>query len=214
MSRWLAPCAACGRHVRTTEMSCPFCRRSPVFVAAVMSLAVGCGTPTQPVAPPRELPPQAADAARVPDAPADAPSPDAPPPDATVVVDAAPPLPPDAAVPQVKHKGKIVGRVFRADPDGPAYHDISLYLVSVADPSVNRYATTGPSVKGRYEITDVPPGTYKLHIADNTRDGDGVMDVVIKKDQTLKLDVNLNQIALRRRPPKPYGAPPARRRVV
>jgi len=173
-----------------------------------MSLSVSCGTPAQPVTPPRELPPQAADAGQTPDAPADA-APDAPRPlDAAVAT----PIPIDA--PQVKHKSKVVGHVFRADPDGRAYHDVNLYLVNASDPTISRYGATSGSLKGAFELTDVPPGNYKLHIADNTNDGDGVMDVTVKKDQVVKLEIDLNRIALRRRPPKPYGAPPARRRVV
>lgn len=172
-----------------------------------MSFAVGCGTPAQPITPPRELPPQAADAGRAPDAP----TPDAPPPDAMVVVDAAPPLPPDAAI---RHKGKVTGRVFRKDGTSERYPEIWLTLASAADPSFVRRTTAGPAKKGAYELADVPPGNYVLYIADETYDGDAQMTVAVKRDEHVKLDIDLNRIALRVRPPKPYGAPPARRRVV
>lgn len=197
MSRSLAPCIACGRHVRTAELKCPFCRtpRSPLLAAAVLSIA-SCGTPAQPVTAPRELPAQIADAA---------------------TPDTAAPIAPDAAsmvdLTPVKGKASIRGRVFRSHPQGTIYHEIGLSLVS-PDRSVMLYVATSAALQGTFDFKDVPAGTYKLYIADNTNDGDGELEVVVKSDEILKLDIDLNQVLLRRRPPKPYGAPPARRRVV
>lgn len=157
---------------------------------------VSCGTPAQPIAPPREVPPQSADAA---------------------MPDAAVPMMRDAAptvdLTPVKGKASIRGRVFRSHPQGTIYHDIGLSLVS-PDRSVMLYVATSAALKGTFDFKDVPAGTYKLYIADNTSDGDGEMEVVLKSDEILKLDIDLNGVSLRVRPAKPYGAPPARRRLV
>jgi Carboxypeptidase regulatory-like domain len=198
----LVPCSQCHRHVRVTEDGCPFCRapRSSALVGAIMGLAVGCGTPAPRTQMVRELPIQAPDAG----------APDAPPDAAPVVVDAAVDAPP---APPAQGKGKISGRVFSKVGANTVYYDVGLQLIS-SDRTVIRYAGTNSAQQGAYELQDLPPGTYKLHISDNTQDADAELDVVVGRDQSVKLDIDLARIAMRLRPAKPYGAPPARRRLV
>jgi Carboxypeptidase regulatory-like domain len=142
--------------------------------------------------------------------------PDAPRPDAAPIpVDAAVVIAVDAAVAvtPVVATGRIRGRVLRKGTT-TTYPEVTVQLAGLDDPSISRSVTTGPAKKGAYALENLPAGAYRLYIFDEQSGRDGATEVVVRTGQLVKLDLDLTQIPMRRRPPKPYGAPPARRRIV
>jgi hypothetical protein len=216
----LRPCPSCRRHVR--EDQCPFCgaslppavrlpavagrfSRAAVFAGATLA---GCSSSPAPqhAAPP---PPPDDHAAVIVDA--------APPADAAVQTFAAPP--PDAAAPAVG-TSIIRGTIRYTNAQPYAHRAVTLVGVGGSMRGVRTDA------KGRYEIRDIPAGTYQVRLErDETNRGHQgpppppTRAVVLADNQTETVDftiaVYVEPVEHDRGPCcKPYGAPPARRRVV
>jgi hypothetical protein len=204
----LHPCASCRRHIDRHAASCPFCRapsgltpqRSTLGAvgrlsrAAIFAGAAACGS----AAPHHESPP--------------------PPPDPVLVQQFA------KAPPPAEGKASLRGFVTR---DGQPLVNVALY--ATRDDGTTLTASTGPH--GEYTFVDIAPGqlTLKLdpYVYDpylgSRRPQEGhpmpPEDVV-----TLAPGANeRHDMAVATPPPpardtgpccKPYGAPPARRRVV
>jgi carboxypeptidase family protein len=207
----LIPCARCRRHVRADEPRCPFCAlsRTPAAVsrptlvgrlgrAAVFAGVAGCAPtpPPQHVEPPHDMH-------------------ETPPP---------PPPPDDTRPPDDGH--------FAQPPQGAAA--IEGYITNAAhQPMANvRVTLSWPNTQATNMLTDaqghyrfdVTAGRYRISVE---VEGDGnprhgppppvIRDVEVAAGATQRADFQVNP------PPpyvdrgpccKPYGAPPARRRVV
>jgi hypothetical protein len=207
----LHPCESCRRHIDRRVLACPFCgaagasmaQRSPLGAvgrlsrAAIFAGAAACGSapPHHEVAPP---PP--------------------PPPDPVLVQQFA------TAPPPAEGKASIRGFVTR---DGQPLAGVTIYATS--DDGTSLTATTGSH--GEYTFADVAPGRLTLKLDDyvydpyrgSRRPQEGYP---MGPEEVVTLEPGENErhdLAISSPPPpvhdsgpccKPYGAPPARRRVV
>lgn len=197
----LEPCAQCRRHVASDAPSCPFCAaprastsRSVLAVggrlsrAAVFSLAACSGgvQQTQVVPPP---PPPPTDAAL----PADTTQFATPPPDGTQ---------PTAGVGIVQ--GQVVfGRFPRA-----GVH------IALRGAGVARHTQTGDD--GSFTFTDVPVGSYEVVLQpEHPNENEQIRNINVVAGQPVRVRYTIAEPVQDRGPCcKPYGAPPARRRMV
>jgi hypothetical protein len=204
----MRPCPACSRHVR--ETSCPFCGAAvppaarsifagPATRAAVFSALAGCWTGNAPE--PQQPDEQATEH------PADHP---------------------------VEHKqtahhehhtpppqpgtGTIEGKVTDTNSGGPAAYA----QVTLLDSTGRPIASTQTQGDGRYRFVSLPPGSYHVRVMPrpmNPRVGGTMVEVLVavSTDQVATADVQVAVPVYRYNPnqtPMPYGAPPARRRLV
>ena len=206
----LQPCTSCRRHVEVGVSACPFCggaehvSRSGLRAtvgrmsrAAVFASAAACATSTPPA---RHAPPP-------------------PPPPDPVVVQKFSTAPPPAV-----GKGSVRGFVTR---DGFPLAGVVVYAQS--DAGLSAQATTG--TKGEFELVDLDPGRWRLHLSAEVYDPyagsrrpqegppmqpDIVVDLVAGQNERRDLATASPPVYEPDRGPccKPYGAPPARRRVV
>jgi hypothetical protein len=206
----LIPCEGCKRHVRAADDRCPFCgaaitavpvarsmfegrlSRAAVFASAVL-IAPGCLVQSNP--PPnyqQQLPPP----------------PPAPPPDDPQGHHTEFSQPPPDQDPRPAPTGRVHGRVL--DTNGTPQVRTLVELVAGAQ---RFQAITGED--GRYSIVGVPAGQYTI-VVGGTRNR--VIETAAGEDRIV--DVGISAPPERIRPydrsniPKPYGAPPARKRVV
>jgi hypothetical protein len=199
--RPLVPCVTCRRHVDAVVEHCPFCDapvtaspRTPgplgkLTRAAIFAGAAACGSTTPasqstPAAPPA-----------VPHDAATAPAADA--------ATAARPMP------DRQHLGTLRGRITRA---GQPLGNTPLRAIRLETPGFVRDSST--DADGAYSFDDLPIGTYRLEIlVASIRDG--WRDIGVPEGVVTTLDIDASVIVHERVPEaKPYGAPPARRRVV
>jgi hypothetical protein len=207
----LHPCASCRRHIDRRDPICPFCRasvataagRSPLGAvarlsrAAIFAGAAACGS-----APAHHAPPP----------------PPPPPPDPVLVQQFA------TAPPPAEGMASLRGFVTR---DGQPLAGVRVH--ATRDDGTTADALTGPH--GEYAFVDVAPGRMSLKLDDyvydpyrgsrRPTDGPPVMPeevVTLDPGENERHDVAFSPPPL---PPpdtgpccKPYGAPPARRRVV
>jgi hypothetical protein len=204
----LRPCPACRRHVAAHESACPFCGGRTTVIpsraiatvsklsrAAIFAGAAACYTSTPdakqpPPPPPNEVAP-----------PAD--THEVPPPDTQTF-----------AQPPTVGTGRIRGIVRRSGP--PLANTVLVDLVPLDGTSGG--GTVETDRQGRFVFDKLQPGHYQLqlggHVSGREPPPSIHVDVADGSDQEVVLQ-------LRSPPPvdrgpccKPYGAPPARRRVV
>jgi hypothetical protein len=206
----LQPCTSCQRHVEVGVSACPFCGAAPrasrstvrtmlgrVSRAAVFASAAACGSSTPHAGPPPPPPP---------------------PPDPVVVHKFATAPPPAEGKASVRGFVTLDGRPLTG-----------LTVTARAQDGTTVQATTGSN--GEYELVDLAPGSWTLSLPDDVYDPyrysrrpqEGPLMVPA---DVVQLDVGENErhdIGLSTPLPpepdrgpccKPYGAPPARRRVV
>lgn len=120
-----------------------------------------------------------------------------------------PPLPADAAVTPPSSTAALSGIVTEAGTKTP----IANVTVELRDAN-GRVSATNTDERGAYELVTVTPGDYQLVLRYSSYDSAGsAQQPVSVRDVPARVDVELPLI--RRAPiPKPYGAPPARRRIV
>ena len=210
----LVPCVECRRHASVEEAACPFCggalaapRPRPVLGGRVTRATIfsaslaGCYVAPDPQRPP----------------------PPPPPPDETTHHHQPPPPPPDDTPPpdDVTYakppagSGGVRGRI--VDANGrPAR-----VVVHLKGNAMNKTTRTDPN--GDYVFHDVPDGAYAIEVPRNEgnqhprhRQGPDRRGVKVA-GQVVTADLQLRPVVV----PvpdnhccKPYGAPPARRRVV
>lgn len=205
----LQPCTSCRRHIDAGEPRCPFCGAGVrttqssvravlgrVSRAAVFASAAACASSTPHAASP----------------------PPPPPPDPVVTQKFA------TAPPPAEGKASVRGFVTR---DGFPLGGVVVHAENDAGGSVQ--ATTG--AKGEYELLDLEPGSWRLRLDPDVYDPyAGSRRPQEGPPMQPDIQVNLEPGKNERRdlatasPPvyepdrgpccKPYGAPPARRRVV
>jgi hypothetical protein len=216
----LEPCTSCRRHVDVRVTACPFCgvamqarsRMRAVFGrasrAAVFASAAACASSTPHAAPPPPPPP---------------------PPDPVVVKQ---PDPVDAqaqhfatAPPPVEGKASLRGVVTR---DRALLPGVVVHAVNDAA-RITRQATTND--KGEYELLDLEPGSWRLFLdqsvydayAGSRRPQEGPLpqppiSVTLEAGKSERRDLATAGPPVYQHDPgpccKPYGAPPARRRIV
>lgn len=207
----LAPCPRCKRHVAVRETACPFCdapntssasppvmlvgRWSRAAIFASATTLMGCHPASVTNAKKDSNDPKLAAAPP----PSDAPSPDASPDGPS----------PDAAPPEVR-TGTIRG-ILR-DRNGTV---LGHKTIALSSPSVNR--TTLTNARGEYEFADLAPGTYVVtfEMPSNPRQGPNRQRAEVVANAVVQLDGVMFSLPFDRSSCcKPYGAPPARRRVV
>jgi len=197
----LSPCTQCRRHVRSSERTCPFCgsaitapARSPSSLAGRFSrAAVFAGLASCYTTPPpqqiQQPPPPPPDERRG----------EEPPPDQRY------------AKPPAKDTGAIGGTVRNYNGQPMAHFPLSL-----AGSSGSQAARA--DANGVFRFDDLPPGRYQVayNVSYHPRQGPGLVDVVVKAGEVSRVDIELPPPPPPDRGPccKPYGAPPARRRVV
>ena len=196
----LSPCPQCRRHVRSSERTCPFCgraidppARSPSSLAGRFSrAAVFAGLASCYTTPP----------------PQEVHQPPPPPPDERRQEQ--PPPDPDQqyAKPPITANGAIRGTV--RDDSGRLMPRFRLQL------SGSRTTTT--DANGVFTFDDLPPGRYQVEYGTpyGGRRGPEYTDAVVKAGEVSRVDIQLPPPPPPDRGPccKPYGAPPARRRIV
>ena len=213
----LVACARCNRHVRVSAARCPFCSaaRQPTGIgrlvdlggrlsrAAVFAGAAACYTnpPATQNPPPPPPPPDGDVQQQQPPPPGDgfAKPPDG---DATTTTTT-------TTTTTAPATGTISGVVRSGDTNAP--------LPNVRVNLGGQTTVTGSD--GRYEFKNVPPGQYEVELQGNgnPRQPPPSVWVEVKAGATAQADIaTYPQIRVRDRGPccKPYGAPPARRRVV
>jgi hypothetical protein len=203
----LLPCAHCRRHVDSRASSCPFCA-TPITGtlkrlvdaggrlsrAAVFAGAAACYTNPAPAQQITTPPP--------------------PPPDNTTTVQeqqqfAQPPD--DAATATATANGTIEGTLFDANhrPEN------GTWLVCRGQNGGELRVQT--DANGHYKFADLPPGNYEIETPwhGNPNAAPPARRVQVAAGQTARVDLTLYSPPVDRGPCcKPYGAPPARRRVV
>jgi hypothetical protein len=205
-----APCPACHRHVRVSpaeseiEPACPFCaaairdaqpvhrslvgRASRAAVFASAATLAGCYTSSTTQGPPP------------------------PPPDPNGGVYE--PDPGDArfAKPPQSDRGAISGVLKNPDGRTPAAnHPITLH-------GGNEHRDTTTDARGAYAFGDLPPGSYTITFQPSyhPRQAPAMAQVEVIAGTNTRVDFALHPVPPPDRGPccKPYGAPPARRRIV
>ncbi len=200
----LHPCTTCRRHVRVDARECPFCGaaqaapspRGAIPIVGTMSRAAvfagltACWTSNKGAADPPPPPPPP------PTLPADAAVAEADP--------ATPDVPPDA--PNAPILGGTVIDKFAKTPLASA-------TVELHD-AKGKVASVNADGSGRYAFGTLVAGDYQLVVRYNTNYGVGSAQVPVSvRDRPQQVDVPVP--VTRRAPiPKPYGAPPARRRIT
>lgn len=216
----LVPCSHCKRHVSVVEAACPFCAaplgkatprnahlvgrigRAAVFAGATL---VGCSTTPEPQKPP---PPPPDEVVR------QDPPPPPPPPDP---VD---PVPADAGVTFAQPPtttATIMGTVTQANSKSPIY---GVQIYAKVGSTVTARTTDG---NGNYRFDNLVAGTYTLSFQQSSNHPRQAPPppitrvVQVTDGATKRVDVALQVIPVPvDRGPccKPYGAPPARRRMI
>lgn len=213
----LHPCGQCRRHVNDHETRCPFCdaplehrassrplldgrlSRAAVFASAVLVTPACVVQDPQPRYIQQQPPPPPPPDNRPPDPPP-------PPPDY------AQPPPGDPPAAQTTIRGVITNA-----NTGARYAGIRVDLQGGARPQ-----STVTNPRGEYVFSNVAPGNYNLRVAVATHPrfggGDNMRQVVVDGSRPLVVDLAVvpyepppydrNNVA------KPYGAPPARTRIV
>jgi hypothetical protein len=208
----LQPCTQCNRHIVDTEVECPFCgapnearprgtsllegrlSRAAVF-AAVLAPACVVNDP-----PPQQYPQQQYQQ-----------QPPPPPPDQTYAQpppnDQGPPPPPDDPPPPVADTAGV-HVVVRWNNGNPYVGPIQLHGPA------KRMANT--DANGEVVVRDLPPGTYQVIVPNNhPRRAPTTQTVVLRNDAVQRVTLTpIMPVYDRSNIPKPYGAPPARKRVV
>jgi hypothetical protein len=188
-------CPFCGASADTGLVSRLLDHGGKLSRAAVFAGAAACYTSSPPVQNPPPPPP-----------PPDGDVQQQPPPDGTSTGFADPP-PGDPAT----QLGQIEGWVSNAGgPQGMA--GIPVYL---SGQGVNQQATTDQA--GRFQFTKLAPGSYTVHLMGNgnPRQAPPQQRVDVQPNATARVNLALYPSVPDRGPCcKPYGAPPARRRVV
>jgi hypothetical protein len=196
----LHPCASCRRHIDAGVASCPFCAspqprhpmRSPLATvaklsrAAVFAGAAACYTGPTTTTTTTTPPPNPTDTSEV-----------------TGSASFAKPPPPAPG------RATLTG-IFRID--GHPSPNTSVHLIG--DSGVN--ATVQTDARGRYTFSDLEPGGYRLTVdVYSGRFGPPQEYLQVTADANVEHDFAVNSPPPDRGPCcKPYGAPPARRRVV
>lgn len=120
--------------------------------------------------------------------------------------------------PPSPNTGTIEGTVTDTNTGGPAaYAQVQLF-----DNTGRVAGTTQTQGDGRYRFVSLPPGSYRVHVmarANHPRMGPAIVEVMValSADQTVQADVAIAVPVYHYNPnstPMPYGAPPARRRIV
>lgn len=206
----LQPCSKCRRHVSVDERACPFCdaltmpiaarstllvgrlSRAAVFAGATLAGACYTNPPAQ-QSPPPPPPPDDTRQVQQQDAP--------PPPDGTFAK-------PPAGTSSIR--GVVV------DASGAPQMNVVVRLVGKVPEQTAR-----TDANGNYAFANVEPGTYQLAVPDPANGGQQVRTVTVQAGAVVTTNVQLSppdwrQNRGRDNGPccKPYGAPPARRRVV
>ncbi len=186
------PCASCRRHVAAGDRECPFCGaastpsavRTAPLAGRLSRAAVFAGLTAC----------WSSNDAAQPQTP-----PPRPPPDAQVV---------DAEVAS-SSTAALSGVVTEAGTRTP----IANVTVELRDANGQVTATT-TNERGAYELVTITPGDYQLVFRYSSYDSVGsAQQPVSVRDVPARVDIAIP--LLRRAPiPKPYGAPPARRRIV
>ena len=190
----MRPCPACSLHVR--DATCPFCGAAvpaaarsvfagPATRAAVFSALAGCWTGNTPAEQTTNVEHKTETHEQQ----------KSPPPPATA--------------------GTIEGTVMDTTSGGPvAFAQVEL---------VELHRTVDTDGQGHYQFTDVTPGTYTVlvyaHGNNNPRGGTTVAQytATVTADQGARVDAQVAVPVYHYNPhqaPMPYGAPPARKRVV
>jgi hypothetical protein len=207
----LVACSRCNRHIRVTADRCPFCGAAAearlvarlvahggrLSRAAIFAGTAACYTSSpQPVqGPPPPPPPNDADVQ---------PPPPPPPPDAQSTGFAQPP--PDGSMAGTSQVGRIEGRV------NSGVYNMQVYLNGQ---QTRRQTQTDPG--GGFKFENLPPGRYTVELPGNGNPRRP------PPRQTVEVTANgVAHVLLEYEPYvpdngpccKPYGAPPARRRVV
>jgi hypothetical protein len=224
----LQPCAQCNRHIVETERACPFCgapnearpravpllegrlSRAAVFASSVL-VAPACvvNDPPPPQYPHYQQPPPNYQQPPPPDYQQQQPPPQdpnyaqPPPPDDTQTYN--PPPPPDPAPPPA-----AVHLVVRWSDGRPYVGPVQLHSNTSRSEQTNAY--------GELVVRDLPPGQYTITVPSNHPRRAPAQAVVQLRSNTIER-VNLvtdiqAPVYERHNSPKPYGAPPARKRVV
>jgi hypothetical protein len=117
-------------------------------------------------------------------------------------------------VPTATTNGVIRGRVLTHDGDAAGNRYITLWgeVFRGRPGSTGDALTTVTDDKGAFGFNDIPPGEYRMAVAGKKKQ----RTVVVRAGKAVVLEVDLDE------PPpidtrhmaKPYGAPPARRRLV
>lgn len=204
----LRACRECRRHFGT-EPACPFCgtlverRAARIGAPARMSRAAifaalsGCYTSSPPPqGPPPPPPPPHED---------QGPQQFATPPDTR---------PPDETAPVASARGRIEGVVTASDGSGPM-QQLHVQLSSTEQPPRIAQRATTTDASGHYAFDQLPPGQYLLEVGyrNHPRRPPPQRRITLAQDATQKVDVSY-YIAPHSNVPMPYGAPPARRRIV
>jgi hypothetical protein len=114
--------------------------------------------------------------------------------------------------------GTIEGTVTDTNTSGPAaYAQVQLF-----DNTGRVVGTTQTQSDGRYRFVSLPPGSYRVHVMarpNHPRMGPAIVEVMValSADQTVQADAAIAVPVYHYNPtqtPMPYGAPPARRRIV
>jgi hypothetical protein len=199
----MRPCSQCRRHVLAADRACPFCdaplapagaailparaTRAALFAGA---LAIpGCWTGS---APPTEPTPRYAEPPDGQRRPADPPRDRAPPPAFTA---------------------RIRGIVTDARTGSPMAN-VNVTIQSVADPHGRVAGNTQTDGRGEYVFDELPAGKYVVRFPPgHPRQGPQQRQVELHEGETRQVDMTL-YVYVPSHLPTPYGAPPARRRVV
>lgn len=204
----IEPCEHCHRHVTVDAEACPFCgmqlavRAPRVFIAGRLSRAAviagaavaGCYTSTPAQQNPTQL------------HPADERVPDPPPPPPDDGAFAKPPV----------GTGSVRGVVV----DGATKSPIQGVVVYAIAQGTGRTREARTDQDGRYEILDLPAGTYSITFSPPGRANAARYESPIAPGRAVTITDGSVAIADSQvtytvhAPPPPYGAPPPRRRVV
>lgn len=197
----LSPCPACRRHVAVTEAACPFCAASLVPITRELHTLAGrlsraalfAGALTASACSSNGAPRQDP-----------APPPLPPPADPAVARDAAVAA---TDAPAAAGSGSIRGRVL---VDGQPRPYIA---VSVVHATTGQAASAQSDMQGAYVIDGLDPGEYRLTARlTNERRPPIEQRVTVRAGEATTVD--LAAVHAHRSIKQPYGAPPARRRVV
>ena len=206
-------CGGCRRHVALGETTCPFCgtacaaipaprptlegrlSRAAVFAASAVIAAPACVV---------NSPPPQYQYQQQPPPPPNDPPPGDPPPDDSQRNFAQPPPDHVRHPPPAIADAVIRGRVTNADTGAP-WPNAPIELHGGPQP-----VRTTTDRNGAYVLTGLPAGQYTIVVGVGAR-AQRAIQVIQSREQIVDVDV---PTYVRREMPKPYGAPPARRRIV